>query len=221
MQFSRRQQLRRHLHQIRLSNQPGQRREIDPDISQHSRGASARLTVNRQALQAPLLQNGVAPLRQAQGRLFRSVTRSVIQFLPGRRAKANIPRQTNRAVSKTLADIDDEAAGAAGRKPGTLNRGLGYSLQVQNRRRALSANAVAEILTSLAGGIVPIGQQAIAKRTKGAAFVIIAPVNLVERLFIRLVSAQVNDTPGMQVTINNAQNRVDAKSGVAGNHSYI
>jgi hypothetical protein len=145
----------------------------------------------------------------------------MVEGFPLGAAHQDIAHQAAGTVGKAFAHIKDETPGAVGGKMGAIARRLGYGLEVYDRYCAPVTETVTEILASLALGIIAIGGEAIAKRTQGASLIVVTAQQPIMGVFVRLVTTQVNNPAGAQVTVDKVQDQVRAKARIASDSVHV
>jgi hypothetical protein len=199
--------------QSSLTQEAGQGGQVEPDIGQHNGSSTTRLAKDGKALETPLFKGSIAT--------FRSIARAVVEGFPHGAANQDIAHQAAGTVGKTLSNIKDETSAAVGGKVGTSARRLGHGLKLYHRLRALGTDAVTEVLASLTFSVIAIGSEAIAEWTQGTTLMVVTAQQPVVGVFVRFVTTQVNNSAGVQVTVDNAQDQVGAEGGVAGDSVHV
>jgi hypothetical protein len=191
----------------RLPHQAGQGGQVEPDISLKEDGLAPRLTVDRQALEAPALKGSVATFNRIAG--------AMVETLPGGYADRDVAYQADRVVSEPLPEVEDASAGAVGSLKGTRVGRVGHSVQADEGRSPVEASLGTEPFVALTVGIEAIGGEGIAEGTNGATFVVVAPDGPQAFVPVGVVGAQVDDPFGAKL-VDSAQDEVVAKAGVTG-----
>ena len=89
-----------------FSDQASHSGEVVEHIGQEDQGGHAGEAKDRQALEAPGFEGGIAT--------FNGIAGAVIEFFPGRRTNRKIPNQTDGSIRKALPQVDDATMGMVG-----------------------------------------------------------------------------------------------------------
>ena len=166
------------------------------------------------------------PVLKSRVAAFDSIASAMVELLPSGSADREIAHQAlgpqapglraDRAIDgEAFGDIDDLAVRAIIFEIGTLIRRARDIWQGNDRFSAVETNATTDPLVASAVEVEAIGSETIAEGANWSSSVIVATTNPLRSVMIAVVTVQVNHSASFEVVVNNGQNRVSTKVGVA------
>jgi len=158
----------------------------------------------------PTLKVGIAP--------FDGIASAVVETFPGRSANRNVTNEANGFVLEALADVDDVAVWSKVRfDVGALVRRIGDTFNRNDRRITIEASLSAEPLVAVAFGVKAIGSEGKAIGANRTTFVVVAAHRPQGFVFVRLVSAKIDSSAGVQARVDSMKKNIVAETSITGN----
>ncbi len=151
-------------------------------------------------------------------RALDGIASAVVETFPGGSANRNITNEANGFVLEALADVDDVAVWSKVRfDVGALVRRIGDTFSSNDRRITIETGLSAEPLVALAFEVKAIGSEGKAIGANRTTSVIIAAHRPQGFVFVRLVSAEIDGSPGVQARVDSMKKNIVAETSITGN----
>ena len=177
-----------------FSDQAGHGSEVVEHVCKEDQGGHSGEAIDGKTFEAPGFEGGIAA--------FDCIATTMVAGIPGRTANGDISGQTDRPIGKTFSQADDATMGMRCILVRAVQRWIGDLREVHPGFGVFQASLLANPFAALTFAVIAIGDQAVAIGTDRSTAVVIAPQDPLVFLFIRLMTAQGDHSPGFQVVIN-------------------
>jgi len=168
--------------------------EVVEHVSQKDECGDTGQTINRQALETPGFEGGVA--------CFDGVSCPMVSGLPGRAANGDISDKADGTIRETLPNVDDATMGMVGLLVRAIRGWIDNFWELDLGCGVFQTSFLANPFAASVSAVIAIGLQAVAIGADWATTVIITPQDPILLVPVGLVSTQVDHPAGLEVVID-------------------